>query len=145
MVKLTPNTKKGTVKPTAVKKSKGAPGRTTKQRGDIGEERALAFLRNQGLHLLVRNYRTPGRGGGEIDLIMRSPDQTVVFIEVRCRVSDLYGGAGASINATKRRRIVRAAQYFLCRLRYIPACRFDVVLIGPAGVQWLVAAFDAAG
>ena len=98
-----------------------------------------------GLRLLQRNYRTPGRGGGEIDLIMRSPDQTVVFIEVRCRVSDLYGGAGASINATKRRRIVRAAQYFLCRLRYIPACRFDVVLIGPAGVQWLVAAFDAAG
>lgn len=74
---------------------------------------------------------------------MRSPDQTIVFVEVRWRVSDTFGGAGASINAAKRRRIVRAAQYFLHRLRHLPACRFDVVLLGPNGVQWLVAAFDA--
>jgi putative endonuclease len=46
---------------------------TTKQRGDAGEDRALAHLQAAGLRLVSRNYRTPGRGGGEIDLIMREP------------------------------------------------------------------------
>ena len=95
------------------------------------------------MQLVQRNYRTPGRGGGEIDLILRSPDRTLVFVEVRLRASDQFGGAGASISAAKRARIVRAAQHFLLRHRTLPACRFDVVLIGPNGLQWLVGAFDA--
>ena len=47
----------------------GSP-RTTKQAGDAAEDLALGYLRGQGLRLHARNYRTPGRGGGEIDLIM---------------------------------------------------------------------------
>ena len=58
---------------------------STKQRGDAAEDAALAFLQRQGLRLLERNFRTPGRGGGEIDLIMREPDGTLVFVEVRQR------------------------------------------------------------
>ena len=94
---------------------------------------------------MQRNYRTPGRGGGEIDLILRSPDRTLVFVEVRLRATDRFGGAGASIGWGKRARIVRAAQHFLLRHGLAPACRFDVVLIGPSGLQWLAGAFDAAG
>jgi len=54
--------------------------RTTKQAGDAAEDLALGYLRDQGLRLHVRNYRTPGRGGGEIDLIMWAPDGTLVFV-----------------------------------------------------------------
>ena len=72
---------------------------TTKQAGDAAEDRALAHLQAQGLRLLERNYRTPGRGGGEIDLVMREPDGTVVFVEVRQRASAAFGGAAASISA----------------------------------------------
>jgi putative endonuclease len=118
------------------------PG-TTKQVGDAGEDRALAHLQAQGLRLLERNYRTPGRGGGEIDLVMRAPDGTVVFVEVRQRATATFGGAAASIGATKQRRIVFAARSYLMRLRTPPPCRFDVVLIEYAGIQWLQAAFDA--
>jgi putative endonuclease len=118
------------------------PG-TTKQVGDAGEDRALAHLQAQGLRLLERNYRTPGRGGGEIDLVMRAPDGTVVFVEVRQRATAAFGGAAASIGATKQRRIVFAARSYLMRLRTPPPCRFDVVLIEYAGIQWLQAAFDA--
>ena len=53
---------------------------STKQQGDAAEALALAHLQTQGLRLLVRNYRTPGRGGGEIDLIMRDPRGTLVFV-----------------------------------------------------------------
>lgn len=93
--------------------------------------------------LVQRNYRTPGRGGGEIDLIMREADGTLVFVEVRSRSRADFGGAGASIGAVKRQRIIFAARHYLLRCRTLPPCRFDVVLIEPGGVQWLRAAFDA--
>ena len=116
---------------------------TTKQVGDAAEEEALRYLLKQGLRLLKRNYRTPGRGGGEIDLIMRAPDGTLVFVEVRKRSTARHGGAGASVGATKQRRIVFAARHYLMRLGAPPPCRFDVVLLEPGATQWLQAAFDA--
>ncbi|WP_066157424.1 YraN family protein [Hydrogenophaga pseudoflava] len=125
---------------------------TTKQRGDAAEDAALRHLLRHGLRLVQRNFRTPGRGGGEIDLIMREPDGTLVFVEVRQRASASRGGAGASITGVKQRRIVFAARHFLLRLGSEPACRFDVVLIQGArdgaeapDIQWLRAAFDASG
>ena len=118
---------------------------TTKAVGDAAEAVALTHLRQAGLKLLQTNYRTPGRGGGEIDLIMKDADGTLVFIEVRQRASQSHGGAGASISAVKQKRIVFAARHFLLRLGSEPPCRFDVVLIdGTSGqIDWLRAAFDA--
>jgi putative endonuclease len=120
----------------------GTPA-TTKARGDAGEDEALAYLQDQGLRLLQRNYRTPGRGGGEIDLIMQAADGTVVFVEVRKRSRSDFGGAAASIGPTKQRRIVLAARHYLMRWRRMPPTRFDVVLLDGAGPVWLQAAFDA--
>ncbi len=129
---------------------KGAAQQTTKSRGDAAESAALAHLKRHGLSLVQRNFRTPGRGGGEVDLIMREPDGTLVFIEVRLRASQRQGGAGASITGVKQRRIVFAARHFLLRLGSEPPCRFDVVLIegtfdgpSPVRIEWLKAAFDA--
>ena len=116
---------------------------TSKQAGDAAEDEALRHLQKQGLRLLQRNYRSPGRGGGEIDLIMATPDGTTVFVEVRSRASSAHGGAAASISYFKQRRIVFAARHYLSRLQRTPPCRFDVVLVEPSGVQWLKAAFDA--
>jgi putative endonuclease len=120
---------------------------TTKATGDSGEERALEHLIARGLMLVARNFKTPGRGGGEVDLIMRSADGTLVFVEVRQRKSANFGGAAASISATKRRRIVFAAQHYISRLARIPPCRFDVVSLQGQGqdmqIEWLQAAFDA--
>jgi len=116
---------------------------TTKHLGDAAEDEALRYLQQQGLRLLTRNYRTPGRGGGEIDLILHAPDGTLVFVEVRKRASLSHGGAAASVGAVKQRRIVFAARHYLTRLRELPPCRFDVVVVEPDGVQWLQAAFDA--
>ena len=124
---------------------------TTKSRGDAAEATALACLLKGGLKFVEANYRTPGRGGGEIDLIMRAPDGTLVFVEVRQRSGNSHGGAAASIGSTKQRRIVFAARHYLLRFASAPPCRFDVVLVqggpqtgvGGASIEWLVAAFDA--
>ncbi|MBC7547350.1 MAG: YraN family protein [Polaromonas sp.] len=126
---------------------------STKKRGDAAEAAAAAHLQCAGLTLIERNFRTPGRGGGEIDLVMRAPDGTLVFVEVRQRASASHGGAGASIGQLKQQRIVLAAQHYLMRFARVPPCRFDVVLVegvlasagakeGP-NIEWLVAAFDA--
>jgi len=123
---------------------------TTKSRGDAAESAALAILLRAGLQLVERNFRTPGRGGGEIDLVMRAPDRTLVFVEVRQRAGSSHGGAGASIGAVKQQRIIFAARHYLMRFASPPPCRFDVVLVHglpepgtEARIEWLPAAFDA--
>ena len=118
------------------------PSRTPKQVGDAAEDAALQYLQQANLRLLERNYRTPGRGGGEIDLIMRAPDGTTVFVEVRQRKSGSHGGAGASISSAKQRRIIFAARHYLMRFNAPPPCRFDVVLLEHGGIEWLQAAFE---
>lgn len=117
---------------------------TTKAAGDAAEAQALAYLERHHLRLVQRNYRTPGRGGGEIDLIMRTPDGTLVFVEVRQRASGSHGGAAASVSGIKQRRIVFAARFFLSRLASTPPCRFDVLTVQAGDIQWLKGAFDAA-
>jgi putative endonuclease len=116
--------------------------KTTRQTGDAAEERALAFLAGHGLKLVTRNYRTPHRGGGEIDLIMRE-GATLVFVEVRKRASRDFGGAAASVGPAKQRRIVFAARHYLMRAADPPPCRFDVVSVEAGRIDWLRAAFDA--
>ena len=123
----------------------GLRGRTTRAVGQAAEDLALAHLQAAGLRLQARNYRTPGRGGGEIDLVLRAPDGTLVFVEGRSRAQASHGGAGASIGAAKRRRIVLAARHYLLRWPSPPPCRFDAVLVEGGQVQWLRAAFDADG
>ena len=122
---------------------------TTKDVGDAGEAQALAHLRGRGLTLVERNYRVaggPNARGGEVDLILREPDGTLVFVEVRTRRGASHGGAAASVGATKQRRLVLAAQHFLRRFKTLPACRFDVVTVEGQGAQprieWFRAAFD---
>jgi len=124
----------------------GAAAPSTKVVGDSAEQRALAYLQQQGLRLVCRNYRLAGgprQRGAEIDLIMQAPDGTLVFVEVRTRRSAAHGGAAASVSAPKQRRIVRAAQHYLMSLATLPPCRFDVVAVDGDALQWLPAAFDA--
>ena len=139
-------------KPPVVATPGAAKNATTRERGNAAEDQALAHLQAAGLQLAVRNYRTPGRGGGEIDLVMRDRDGTLVFVEVRHRARVTHGGAGASVSVFKQRRIIFAARHYLLRCQPVPPCRFDVVAIDgalegpvPPRMNWLRGAFDASG
>ena len=114
--------------------------------GDAAEARALAHLRSHGMALVERNYRVargPHARGGEVDLILRERDGTLVFVEVRVRADTRHGGAAASVGASKRASLVLAARHFLLRFAALPACRFDVVAIDNGELVWLRGAFDA--
>ena len=118
----------------------------SKRRGDEAEALALAHLQRQGLRLVERNYRVargPRARGGEIDLILRDRDGTLVFVEVRQRSRAGHGGAAASVGGLKQQRLVRAAQHYLLRVAEPPPCRFDVLAIDGEHIEWLQGAFDA--
>ena len=124
-----------------------APGAgSTKARGDAAEDRALAWLQARGLVLVQRNYRLAGgprARGGEIDLVMRERDGTLVFVEVRARAGGSHGGAAASVGGVKQQRLIRAARHYLLGLAVLPPCRFDVLALDGDRIDWLQAAFDA--
>ncbi|MBL8510800.1 MAG: YraN family protein [Betaproteobacteria bacterium] len=112
------------------------------KRGDVAERQAEQFLKQRGLTCIARNYRTRR---GEIDLIMQD-HSVLVFVEVRLRQHQGYGGAAGSIDLPKQRRLIAAAEFYLSQLKQIPACRFDVVLLhkldDPA-IEWVKDAFYA--
>ncbi len=121
------------------------PKQSPKQKtGYAAEQLACDYLIKQGLLLIEKNYKTQL---GEIDLIMRD-NRMLVFIEVRYRKNDLYGGALESIHWHKQQRIIRAAKNYLIRFRLNEKCpcRFDVV--GVSGnlrfpdIEWIPQAFE---
>ena len=114
--------------------------RTAQQRaGQLGEDQALIYLQQQGLHLLERNFRCKA---GEIDLVMQD-GKVLVFVEVRMRSDSKFGGAAASVGSAKQKRLINAAQIYLQRHSMPPPCRFDVIAFDDKQMTWLKNAIEA--
>jgi putative endonuclease len=113
--------------------------------GKMGEDLACAELRRRGYAILARGYRSRF---GEIDIVARQ-DETTVFVEVKTRAGDDFGGGAAAVTAWKQRRITQMAVDYLARHRlHDRPCRFDVVAVdivdGAARIEVYANAFDAA-
>lgn len=124
---------------------KAEPRRSPSQTsGDQAEQRACEHVLAHGARILARQLRTRF---GEIDLVLCHQEQ-LVFLEVRQRNHKTYGGALASVNRDKQRRLILAAQHWLPVLsqRYfhgrLPACRFDVIAIEGDTLTWVQQAFE---
>ncbi|NGZ83294.1 YraN family protein [Duganella aceris] len=109
------------------------PQTRQQQLGRIGEDRALAHLEAHGLTLVERNFLCKA---GEIDLVMRD-GAFLVFVEVRRRAGDKFGGAVFSVTPAKQQRLLRAAQLYLLRYKNLPPCRFDLVAIDGERLSWI--------
>jgi len=82
---------------------------------------------------MAKGYRPRHRrwrgSGGELDLVMRQRD-TTVFVEVKARSDDLYGGAAAALDAEKQKILTRAASAYLSRYNlWDRPCRYDLVTV----------------
>lgn len=110
--------------------------------GKKGEDLACEYLQKQGLSLVERNFRLRL---GEVDLIMRDGD-TLVFVEVKYRSSQVFGGALAAVTPKKQQKIRLVAEVYLQRFDEMPSVRFDVVGINPLGsgyrFKWVKGAFE---
>ena len=112
---------------------------TSRELGDEAEHFATQYLVRHGLQLLEKNvnFRV-----GELDIVMQDKD-SLVFVEVRRRKSNQFGGALESITAVKQKRLTKAALAYLQRKKLMDkvACRFDLVAVtennGQLEAQWL--------
>lgn len=129
-----------------VRSSRKPTGRRTYQQliGQRAEDIAAEFLQARGLVIVERNYR---RRLGELDIIARDGD-VLVIAEVRCRASNRFGGAAASVDGRKQQRLMRAAAQFLQQRRDFShlGVRFDVVSVtemrlADPKVEWFQHAF----
>lgn len=109
-------------------------------KGSDAEQVAASYLQRQHLVLVTQNYRCRF---GEIDLIMRD-GTTLVFIEVRMRSHEMFGGAAASITPSKQAKLLRTARHYLAELNSEPPCRFDALLLSGVNgqeIEWIKNAF----
>ena len=94
--------------------------------GKLGENLACAALAQRGYAILARRYRTKL---GEIDVVARD-GLTLVFVEVKARAGDDFGGGAAAVTRWKQRRLTLMALDYLARHRLEERpCRFDVVTV----------------
>lgn len=94
------------------------------------------------MQLITRNFRCRL---GEIDLIMQHENE-LVFVEVRYRQSNDFGGAKGSIDRRKQQKIARTASYYLLQHSLFDdtACRFDVMIVNSVKskrIEWIQDAF----
>jgi putative endonuclease len=79
--------------------------------GALGEQLAVDHLRSLGLRVLTRNWRCRY---GELDVIAADDTaRTVVFVEVKTRTSDQFGGVAQAVTPNKVRRLRRLAGLWL--------------------------------
>lgn len=113
----------------------------TREKGLRAEAKAIDYLTTQGLKLITQNYHCKW---GEIDLIMRDQDY-LVFVEVRSRVSQTFGGGLGSITYAKQQKIIKSATHYLMVSKQYHqfAMRFDVVSLdgASAAITWIKDAF----
>lgn len=96
------------------------------QFGQASEMQAERFLLAKGYRILDRNVRTPL---GELDLVAEDRG-VVVFVEVKGRTTEAFGGALLAVNHRKRAKLTKLAALYLAQRHWSDkACRFDVVLV----------------
>jgi len=114
--------------------------------GKLGEDLACAELERRGYAILERRYRSRF---GEIDVVARCGEE-IVFVEVKARAGDQFGGGAAAVTPWKQRRVAQMAVDYLARHQlHDRPCRFDVVTVDMDGehgrVEVYAHAFDAPG
>lgn len=117
---------------------------TTRQQGSSTEAFAAQYLASQGLQLVDKNIHCRQ---GEIDLVMRD-GETYVFIEVKYRKNNNFGGALAAVSYAKQQKIKHCVTFYLHQAglnEYNTPCRCDVIAltgdIQQPEVTWLKNAF----
>jgi putative endonuclease len=96
------------------------------QIGKQGEDLAAQLLLEKGFRIVERNYRA---GRVELDIIAWAHDRLLVFVEVKTRASENFGGPLDAVDAKKQARMARAAAWYMDSIGYDWEIRFDIVAI----------------
>ena len=115
----------------------------TREDGKLGEDRAVRFLEEQGVEIVMRNFRLRN---GEIDIIGWDEDY-LVFFEVKQRHKGGLESAGAAVTKSKQKTICAVSDYYRTKnaVSDDTGIRFDVIAIDDEEIQWYKNAFDYMG
>jgi len=96
--------------------------------GALGEQLAVDYLDQMGLRVLTRNWRCRY---GELDIVAADDaTRAVVFVEVKTRTGEQYGGVEQAVTPAKVRRLRRLAGLWLAQQQGSWASvRIDVIAI----------------
>ena len=94
--------------------------------GKLGENLAAEYLQNKGYQILRQNFRA---GKGEIDLIAQTPEGCLVFVEVKTRALDGFGGPEEAVDRKKQDIIARTAGSFMEQTGHEGELRFDIISV----------------
>lgn len=95
--------------------------------GQLGERLAAEFLEKKGWRIAERNW--PGTGRGEVDIIAWAHERLLVFVEVKTRSGDGFGGPEGAVDARKQDLLARTAGLYMEHIDYDWEIRFDIVAV----------------
>lgn len=111
----------------------------TRNKGNIGEDKATAYLESRGCVILARNHYIRG---GEVDIIFRETD-SIVFCEVKARGQSRFGTGAEAVNWAKQKRICKAALDWACSNKTIDEkFRFDIIEVDNGKINHIRDAFE---
>lgn len=94
--------------------------------GQRGEKLVEKKYLERGFKLLARNYIFPrGKQVGELDLIF-SKGPELVFVEVKSRSNNAFGGAFEAVDLNKQRKLVKTAKLYLQLHRQYQGCNYRI-------------------
>ena len=120
---------------------------STTELGNKFEKHALDYLLKHHAELIAKQYRSRY---GEIDLIVHI-NHTIIFVEVRARKNNNYGGAIYSITKSKQQKIILTAQAFMQNIQELNlklnlsalSYRFDAIIFDKGKIEWLQNCIEA--
>lgn len=115
--------------------------KTTRQIGQEKEKEALQFFEKKGWKLIAKNFLCRG---GEIDLIFKNKENTIIFVEVKYRSSFSHGVPQLTVLPYKQNRLIKTALFFIKKNKLQGHdFRFDVLALFPAGIEHIPNAFSS--
>ena len=110
-----------------------------RRQGNKAEDQAAEYLKGKGYKILARNFSCKM---GEIDIIAQDKQKTIIFVEVKQRKTNLFGGGLAAVNKAKQRRITLTAAAYIKKTKInYTALRFDIITVTAGVLQHYENAF----
>lgn len=107
--------------------------------GKKGEKQARRYLKREGWKILERNYKNPF---GEVDIIAKK-DDVYAFVEVKTRLSDIFGMPSEAVGSERKRKYILGANYYFANKMIKHTVRFDVIEIFQGRLNHIENAFWA--
>lgn len=110
-----------------------------KKLGRDGEKRARKFLKKRGYKIVEKNYKNPF---GEVDIIAKKGD-VLAFIEVKTRLSDIFGLPSEAVTRARKQKYILAAKYYFSGREINCTVRFDIIEVFKDNINHIESAFAA--